>query len=472
MLFNSLAFGLFLPLVLLVHFLLPAKARWIGMLVAGHVFYMAFVPWYVLLLWGAILLDWTLALGIVASDSPRRRRLLLWASVAGTCSLLLVFKYAGLFTRMAQPLASALHIPVPLVELVLPIGLSFHTFQSLAYVIEVYHDRAPAERHLGRYALYVLFFPQLVAGPIERPQNLLPQLSHFPDFDPDAAIQGLRRMAWGFFLKVGVADRIAPVADAAFAQPSSVSSLAMALGVLAFCVQIYCDFLGYTEIARGAAQMLGIRLIPNFDRPWRSMSPSLYWRRWHMSLSSWFRDYVYIALGGNRKGRLAQAAFLLVTFGLSGLWHGAGAGFVLWGLVNGLWLVLEHLLLPRHRQATGKLGQVLSWAVTMVLVVPTWILFRAPDLPTASLVAKSLIAFTGESVTSLLPALHLAPTEAALCLAGAFTVALVHHATQGDPARWLEGRSAPVRWGATWAVLFFLLFCGALEGQRFVYFQF
>lgn len=472
MLFNSLQFALFFPLVLIGHYLMPAKARWIGMLAAGHVFYMAFVPWYVLILWGAILVDWALAIAIERSPTKARRDLLLWLSVGATAGLLLVFKYAGFASRLAQPLASALHLPLPVVEIALPIGLSFHTFQSLSYVIEVHQGRARAERHLGHYALYVLFFPQLVAGPIERPQNLLPQLSHFPDFDPDNLVRGLRRMLWGFFLKVGVADRVAPVADAAFGQPAGIGSLAMLLGLAAFCVQIYCDFLGYSEIARGAAQTLGIRLIPNFDRPWRSLTPSLFWRRWHMSLSHWFRDYVYIPLGGNRKGRLAQAAFLLLTFGLSGLWHGAGAGFVLWGLVNGLWLVLEHLCLPRRWAPVSRLGQILSWTATALLVGPTWILFRAPDLDAAGEAFTSLFSGTLVPLATLFSQLRLSPTEAGLGLLGAFAVGLVHHLTKGDPARWLEGRATWVRWSSMWACLFFLLFFGALDGQRFVYFQF
>jgi len=299
-LFNSLAFALFLPVVVAVHFLLPGSWRRLWMLLSGHVFYMALVPWYVLILWGAILLDFGAALGIEAAATRRGRNLWLGASVAGTCGLLFFFKYWGWAASLAQPLAQGLHLPLPLVELALPIGLSFHTFQSLAYVIEVHRGSVPAERRLDIYALYVLFFPQLVAGPIERPQQLLPQLQRLPDFDASMATAGLRRMAWGFFLKVGVADRLGPVADAAFGDVGALSTLPAWIGLTAFAAQICCDFAGYSEIARGCAELFGIRLMRNFAMPWGSVLPSQFWRRWHISLSSWFRDYVYIPLGGNR----------------------------------------------------------------------------------------------------------------------------------------------------------------------------
>lgn len=472
MLFNSLQFALFFPLVLLGHYLLPAKARWIWMLAAGHVFYMALVPWYVLILWGAILVDWSLGIAIEGTASKRRKDAYLWLSVVATCSLLFVFKYAGFAARLAQPLADLFHLPLPLIELALPIGLSFHTFQSLSYVIEVHQGRFPAERHLGHYALYVLFFPQLVAGPIERPQNLLPQLRRFPDFEEANLVRGLRRMLWGFFLKVGVADRLAPAADAAFAQPEGVSSLALALGVAAFSAQIYCDFLGYTEIARGTAETLGIRLVPNYDRPWRSFTPSQFWRRWHISLTNWFRDYVYIPLGGNRKGRAVKTVLLLFTFSLSGLWHGAGTGFILWGLYNGLCLVLENLILPRRWEPGTLLSKVLAWSTTFLLMALGRGIFRASANDSILPLFRGLAAGSASSLGTVLAELRLSPTEAGLGILAAGATGIMHHVSQGDPSRWIAGQRTAVRWIWIWGCLFFLLFLGALDGQRFVYFQF
>ena len=471
MLFNSLAFAIFLPLVVAVHFLLPQAWRRVWMLLAGHVFYMALVPWYILILWTAILLDWGAAQGIAAARTRKGRNLWLAASVTGTCSLLFVFKYYGFAAALAQPLAQWLHLPLPVVELVLPIGLSFHTFQSLAYVIEVHQGRFPAERNLGLYALYVLFFPQLVAGPIERPQQLLPQLRHLPDFDADLAVRGLRRMAWGFFLKVGVADRLAPAADAAFGNHGHAGALVAWLGLIAFAGQIYCDFAGYSEIARGCAEILGIRLMRNFSGPWGSERPSLFWRRWHISLSSWFRDYVYIPLGGGRVVWWRRDVNVLITFGLSGLWHGAAGGFVIWGLLNGGLVALERHLLPKD-WAPSRFGALLGWALTSLAILPTWVFFRARHLSQAFGYFHELVHPVAGSLTEVLQQLSLSRTEALLCLCGLAGVWLCHRATQGDPVAWIGERCLALRWSLYWSLGFYLLLFGALDGQRFVYFQF
>jgi alginate O-acetyltransferase complex protein AlgI len=471
-LFNSLSFALFFPLALALHFSLPDRFRWMGLLVAGHVFYMAFVPWYVLLLWGAIGLDFAMALALERARTPRTRKACLWISVVGTVGLLGWFKYAGWITETARPLAELLHLPLPVLELAVPLGLSFHTFQSLAYVIEVYQGRFRAERHLGIYALYVLFYPQLVAGPIERPQGLLPHLRVFRDFDAGMVASGLRRMAWGFFLKLVVADRLAPLADASFGQQGQISSVAAWVGLVAFAGQIYCDFAGYSEIARGCAQTMGISLARNFDRPWGAATPSEFWRRWHMSLSGWFRDYVYKPLGGNRVGPWRRDLNLLVTFALSGIWHGAGMGFLVWGVWNGVLLVLERRFVPADWALRSGAHRRSAHFATAFLVLLSWVFFRASDFPQAMVYLQTLFAGAIAPPNEVIQNLSTTRMELALGFAGLVGVGIVHRATGGDPSGWIVTRPAWVRWGAYWTIGAVVLLFGVFEGQSFVYFQF
>ena len=472
MLFNSLSFALFFPLALALHFLLPDRFRWMGLLAAGHVFYMSFVPWYVLLLWGAIGLDFTAALAIERARTTRARSAWLWVSILGTAGLLGVFKYSGWALATARPLATLFHLPLPVLELAVPLGLSFHTFQSLAYVIEVHQRRYRAERHLGIYALYVLFYPQLVAGPIERPQGLLPQLRSYREFDANMVASGLRRMAWGFFLKVAVADRLAPLADASFRPSGQISSPAAWVGLVAFAGQIYCDFAGYSEIARGCAEAMGISLARNFDRPWGAATPSEFWRRWHMSLSGWFRDYVYKPLGGSRVPAWRRDFNLLVTFAVSGIWHGAGLGFLVWGLWNGILLVLERHVVPAGWTSRSKRHRRAAHGVTAFLVLLSWTFFRAPDFTQALGYFQVLFEGPANSVGGLVQNLSSTRTELAMGFAGLAGVGIVHHLTEGDPSLWIASRSVWIRWGSYWTIGAYLLLFGVFEGQRFVYFQF
>lgn len=471
-LFNSLAFALFFPLALGLHFLLPDRWRWMGLLVAGHVFYMSFVPWYVLLLWGAIGLDFSAALAIQRSPARRARNAWLWISVLGTVGLLSAFKYSGWALATARPLADLLHLPLPVMELVVPLGLSFHTFQSLAYVIEVHQGRYEPERHLGIYALYVLFYPQLVAGPIERPQALLPQLRSFREFDAHMVASGLRRMAWGFFLKVAVADRLAPLADATFGSTGQISSSAAWVGLVAFAGQIYCDFAGYSEIARGCAEAMGVSLARNFDRPWGAASPSEFWRRWHMSLSGWFRDYLYKPLGGSRVKTIRRDFNLMATFAVSGIWHGAGAGFLVWGLWNGILLVAERHLVPAGWILRSRWHRLGAHAATAFAILLSWTFFRASSFGHALVYFQSLFQNPSGGWTDLVQNLSTTRTELAMGLCGLVSVGAIHHFTHGDPAGWIAGRRRWLRWGCYWAVGFVLLLFGVFEGQRFVYFQF
>ena len=297
MLFNSLAFAVFFPMVVLLYFALPQRLRTGLLLISSCVFYMAFIPVYILILLVTILIDYFAGL-YLEKTSGRARSGILWISIISTCAVLCVFKYFAFITGNFVGLAGLFgwHLSPPVVRIILPIGLSFHTFQSLSYVVEVYRGRYKAEADFVTYATYVMFFPQLVAGPIERPQGLLHQFHDQHVFDYDRVTGGLKRMAWGFFKKLVVADRLALYVNDVYAAPRNFNGLQLTIATFFFAYQIYCDFSGYSDIAIGAARVLGITLRENFDTPYHAASISEFWHRWHMSLSTWFRDYLYTPL--------------------------------------------------------------------------------------------------------------------------------------------------------------------------------
>ncbi|MES2692302.1 MAG: MBOAT family O-acyltransferase [Verrucomicrobiota bacterium] len=389
MLFNSLEFALFFPLVCVLYFSLPHRARIPLLLVASCVFYMAFVPAYILILGATIVIDFTAGIYLEKS-SGRARTALLVTSIAATCAILFFFKYFNFFADSLVGLATfAGWTPSPVtLDIILPIGLSFHTFQSLSYVIEVHQGRQRAERDFATFATYVMFFPQLVAGPIERPQNLLDQFHEQHRFDYLRMTSGLKRMAWGFFKKLVIADRLALYVNDVYAAPQNFTGLQLTIATVFFAYQIYCDFSGYSDIAVGSARVLGFRLMENFDRPYASTSIGEFWRRWHISLSTWFRDYLYVPLGGNRGGAIKHARNLLITFGVSGLWHGASWTYVIWGLLNGVYLVFGRFTKDFRARSLAAVGigsdsrtrQVLAWATTFALTCVAWIFFRANSL--------------------------------------------------------------------------------------------
>src|SRR4051812_32350047 len=324
MLFNSLEFALFFPIVCGLYFAAPIRARVPLLLTASCVFYMAFIPAYIAILFVTILIDYVAGICIERSQGAGKRAWLI-GSIVSTCAVLFVFKYFNFFTSSFTSVAQMLGWQVSDLQqnIILPIGLSFHTFQSLSYVVEVYHGRQKAEKNFITYATYVMFFPQLVAGPIQRAPNLLRPFPGEHAFDYDRITSGLKRMALGFFKKLVVADRLALYVNDVYAAPQNYNGLQLTIATLFFAYQIYCDFSGYSDIAIGSARVLGFRLMENFNTPYYSTSVNEFWRRWHISLSTWFRDYLYIPLGGNRVGPIRQTANIILTFGVSGLWHGA-----------------------------------------------------------------------------------------------------------------------------------------------------
>jgi D-alanyl-lipoteichoic acid acyltransferase DltB (MBOAT superfamily) len=392
MLFNSLEFLLFFPAVVTGYFLLPHRHRWWWLLGASSAFYMAFVPKYILILFFTIAVDYVAGL-LIAGASGARRKLLLTASIVANVGVLCVFKYWEFLRDNVGQLAHLASVsnPLPALHIVLPIGLSFHTFQAMSYTIEVYRGRQRPERHLGIYALYVMYFPQLVAGPIERPQNLLHQFHVEHRFEYDRVVSGLQQMAVGFFKK-SVADRLAIVGEGGgiWTTPSQHSGLELLLAILCFTFRIYYDFSGYSDIALGASRVMGIELMTNFDLPYGSRSISEFWRRWHISLSTWFKDYLYVPLGGNRVGEWRRYRNLYIVFALSGLWHGANWTYVVWGLLHGTYLVFGQAtggvrarLWKWVGLADGTVHRTVSMVTTSSLVALAWIFFRAPSVAVA-----------------------------------------------------------------------------------------
>lgn len=400
MLFNSLHFAVFFPIVTALYFLLPHKARVPLLLAASCWFYMAFVPKYILILVAVILIDFAAGL-LIENSRGHRRKLMLVISLCANIGLLGFFKYFNFFNENLAALAHFLgwNYSIENLRIILPIGLSFHTFQSMSYTIEVYRGRFQAERSLMHFAVYVLFYPQLVAGPIERPQNLLHQFRERHAFDWPRITQGLQMMLGGLFKKVIIADRAAILVNAVYASPELFSGGQLLLATFFFAIQIYCDFSGYSDIARGTAKVMGFELMLNFDRPYLAVSIASFWRRWHISLSTWFRDYVYFPMGGNREGRFRTCFNTGVVFLISGLWHGANWTFIIWGAIHGTFMViyiLSEKLRVRLATMLGKTSWVVvpagGWLATFSVVCLAWIFFRAATLSDAILIAGRIFS--------------------------------------------------------------------------------
>lgn len=421
--FNSLEFLVYCPLVILVHWLLPHRLRKHWLLAVSYLFYMYWNPVLILLLLLSTVIDYFCSRGISRyRERPRLSKLLLLVSVCGNLGLLLTFKYADFFGETVNALCAALSVAyrVPALNLILPVGISFYTFQTMSYTIDVYRGNFQAERNFTLFALYVTFFPQLVAGPIERPENLMPQLNKERHFSMDLLSEGGWLMMLGFFKKVVIADRMAPLVDQVFASPELASGPDILLAAVAFGIQIYCDFSAYSDIARGTSKLLGIDLMENFRTPYAARSIREFWRRWHISLTSWFTDYVYIPLGGSRRGLPRQLLNIMIVFFLSGLWHGADMTFVLWGCIHGIYQITGILwdrCFPR-RIADTPITAAFRQLRTFLLVSITWIPFRAQDLAQLQvLVSRLLCGWPGTAVLSLSAETVLQPILLVLCLA-------------------------------------------------------
>lgn len=411
MLFNSYNFLLFFSIVSLIYYIFPKKYRYIWLLITSYYFYMSWNAKYALLLFLSTFITYVASIGIekyklstlkksMGGGKKNILKCIVGGSIICNISILFFFKYANFTIGSINAVLDYFYLPLlrRSFDVILPVGISFYIFQALGYTIDVYRGEVNAEKNFLRYALFVSFFPQLVAGPIERSQNLLLQLRKEHSFSFERMRDGLLLMLWGYFLKVVIADRIAILVDTVYGDLNIYTGYYVLIASILFAFQIYCDFAGYSTIAMGAAEILGFQLMENFNAPYFSTSISEFWRRWHISLSTWFRDYLYIPLGGNRKGTMKKYINLLIVFLVSGLWHGANWTYVIWGGLNGIFQILEDICKPIRDKMQKILGmnrsafshKLLKVIVTFVLADFAWIFFRAPTVEEAFQAVKSI----------------------------------------------------------------------------------
>jgi alginate O-acetyltransferase complex protein AlgI len=471
--FNSLAFLIFLPLVVVLYYLLPSKRRWVLLLAASYVFYGFWKVEFLLLIMFSTVLDFVVAQKIYSSQRKTTKVLLLLLSIFGNLGMLFVFKYLILFLpevdeMMLNVYASENPVMGTIKHAIyfsIPVGISFYTFQTMSYTVDVFSGRTSPEKHLGKFAVFVSFFPQLVAGPIERFSKLQPQLKSVIKLDYANLQNGFRLMLYGFFLKMCIADNLSPIADLLYDNPDTYSSLGTITGMLAFTFQIYTDFAGYSLIAQGAALTLGIKLIDNFKTPYFSKNISEFWRRWHISLSTWFRDYLYIPLGGNRVTAVRWVLNIMLVFAVSGFWHGANWTFVIWGAIHGFLFLLERAgeKIVSVQDSRNKVVNGLRILKTFVFLQITWVFFRSKSTDLALDVLGNVIKPQG------VENIHLGPIL--LLLFGVFLLLdAVTYNKRFDT--WIGNYKAPARWFA-YAILIFLItsFSGHFN-HPFIYFQF
>ena len=484
MLFNSFEFLIFFPVIVIAYFLLPHRFRWFHLLVASCLFYMAFIPVYVLILIVTILIDYVA--GILIEDATgSRRKMYLMLSLVANIGVLAVFKYYNFFIGNINTVFHLINSKYTLsfLGIILPLGLSFHTFQAMSYTIEVYRGHEKAERHFGIYALYVMFFPQLVAGPIERPQNILYQFREKHNFNYELATSGLRLMAWGLFKKVVIADRLAIFVNLIYDNPRHAQGLPLLVATVFFAIQIYCDFSGYSDMALGTARVMGFRLMTNFNRPYFARTIAEFWKRWHISLSTWFRDYLYISVGGNRVSMPRRYFNLFIVFLVSGFWHGANWTFIVWGALHGIYQIIGIITRDfRHRLSSFLpycLDKSIDILITCALVTFAWIFFRAGSIHDAWYIITHMldsshavergVDFYGVSAVKV----FYTRLEWFYLILGVSTLIIVEALQRRlNISKLLIQQPIMLRWAGYFAIVMAIVFCGAFEKVQFIYFQF
>ena len=476
MFFNSFQFLFFFILVTTLYFLLPFKIRWILLLVASCYFYMAFVPIYILILGFTIVVDYFAGI-LIESSQGKKRKLFLISSLIANIGILCVFKY---YNFINDNLAFILHgfglaNPIPYLSILLPIGLSFHTFQAMSYTIEVYRGNQKTERHFGLYALYVMFYPQLVAGPIERPQNLLHQFRVKHEFNSDRVFEGLKIMIWGLFKKLVVADRLGTYVNGAYNYIDNQDGITLLLATIFFSFQIYCDFSGYSDMAIGAARVMGFNLMTNFKRPLFAKNTGQFWKRWHISLSTWFKDYLYFPIGGNKVPVPRWYFNIMVVFLISGLWHGANWTYIIWGGINGFYLVFALITknyVEKFNSLTGivkfpKLHLFLQITVTFILITFSRIFFRAQSFDDAIKVIKKIATFKGSIFTDGFMIIAYSFFAIAILLIVEFKKEFYHgkFTLSNHKYFWVRNLYYTV-------LIILIITLGVFDGGQFIYFQF
>ena len=466
MLFNSLAFLLFFPIICLLYWGIPYRFRNALLLLASYYFYMSWEPKYAILILFTSLTTWICGLNI--AKNSKHKRLHLSICIVTNLLILFFFKYYNFVidSICSIELFKNLRLYIPYSEFLLPVGISFYTFQSIGYTIDVYRQEIKPEKNFLTYALFVSFFPQLVAGPIERAKNLLPQFHHRHYFNGEEFIEGLKLMLWGFFMKLCIAGNVAPYVDAVYNNVSNHYSSSLILASVFFSFQIFCDFGGYSLIAIGTARCLGFRLMQNFNHPYLSTSVKDFWHRWHISLSSWFGSYVYIPLGGSRCNLIKHCKNLMITMLASGIWHGANWTFIWWGGIHGIFLVINTLYLKIFGK-NNFIPKAINIITTWILVTWAWIFFRANTLSDAFTVMKKIIFdhgkfYKGEGYPSII-----LPLLMILILLikeikdeYKFKFSLIHHSNP-----WISIPSVAL-------LIITILLCAEFNSGKFIYFQF
>lgn len=476
MLFNSFHFLFFFILVTTLYFLLPFKKRWILLLLASCYFYMAFVPIYILILGFTIVVDYFAGI-FIESSQGKRRKLFLVISLIANIGILCVFKY---YNFINDNLAFLLHgfglsNPIPYLSILLPIGLSFHTFQAMSYTIEVYRGNQKTERHFGLYALYVMFYPQLVAGPIERPQNLLHQFRVKHEFNSDRVFEGLKIMIWGLFKKLVVADRLGIYVNGAYNYIDNQDGITLLLATIFFSFQIYCDFSGYSDMAIGAAKVMGFDLMTNFRRPIFAKNTGEFWKRWHISLSTWFKDYLYFPMGGSKVPVPRWYFNLMVVFLISGLWHGANWTYIIWGGINGFYLVFA-IMTKKYRDKFNSLTGIVKFPrlhlflqilVTFILITFSRIFFRSQSFDDAIKVIKKIATFKGSIFADGFMIIAYSFFAIAILLTIEFKKEFYHgkFTLSNHKSFWVRNLYYTV-------LIILIITLGVFDGGQFIYFQF
>lgn len=487
MLFNSLTFGIFIIIVFILYYLFPHKYRWAFLLLASYVFYMNLHIGYGILLLATTILTYVLALKLEKADSPKQKRHCLLSGILPLVLVLLFYKLGSPVINHLNSLIDAGRLsmqPITL-KILLPAGISFYFFQSMGYLIDVYKGKIKAEHHFGYYALFVSFFPQLLAGPIGRADSLLPQYKKERPFRYDDVTYGLKLMAWGYFKKLVIADVFAMTVDRLYNNVHSYVGLAFIIVTIMFAIEIYCDFSGYSDIAIGCARLFGIELMTNFKSPYYSFSIKEFWSRWHISLSTWFRDYVYIPLGGNRVKKWRHCLNLMITFLVSGFWHGSSLTYIIWGGLHGLLQIIESFLYPCSKDPIPETGlkRYLSkrhwWQLplTFTLLCFTWIFFRANTLEDAIWIISRLFWDASRPLNYLQTAivcLELSPVAAIGMTLSVILLGIYDHASlKCDVIAAFSRQKCFIRWPVYVLLLVIIaLFAPKGVATEFIYFQF
>ena len=478
MLFNSVAFAIFLPIVFAIYWAVPHKFRCPILLISSYIFYMTCNPKYIFIILFTTAVTYTVALLLEKCNSEKKKKSVILIALISCLGLLSFYKYFNFLSTSIASLLSFFSVKVDpvLLHLILPIGISFYTFQTLGYVIDVYRGKVKAEKNFITYATFVSFFPQLVAGPIARANSLLPQITSEKKFDYDKATHGLKLMAWGFFAKLAIADVIAGHVNYIFANLEVASGFDCALAIFFYSIQVYCDFSGYSNIAIGVAELFGIDLMVNFKSPYYSKSIKEFWSRWHISLSTWFRDYLYIPLGGSRCGKFRHYFNLVLTFMISGLWHGASWNFVIWGTVHGLVQVIEKLfetVLNPFRDK-NRFTKIISTLTVFFICCIVSILIRVSNMSEAIYIIKHAFTGLGDPATYFATVCNIKLDKQIML---GLTILLLflydYFSLTKDVIGWVSSQKVVRRWAIYVALVFLILMNAPVSNETaFVYAQF